>query len=380
MIELVFYLFIVLIIFTYIGYSLLILALSILFHKKVFTDEKFTPPVSILIAAYNEEKSIAEKLNNTLHLVYPREKLEIIVVSDGSTDRTDEIVKGYTDDRIVLFRVEGRVGKTDARNQAVQIAHGDIVVFSDATTIYDRNAIKKMVRNFADSSVGAVSGRYDYIRANSSSMNLANVLFWQYENFIKTKQSRIKTLTGMSGCINSFRKALYVPLPPNITEDLVEPLKILEKGFRIVFEPEAVAYEATTENVKQEFKMRVRVITQGIRGLLYMKGLFNPFRYGEISFQLFAHKVLRWFVPFFLLGLFISNIFLLNDSITFKMIFIMQILFYMAALAGLFLQGCRIKVGLFGIPLYFCTLNMAALIAFVKVLKGGDIRKWETVR
>jgi cellulose synthase/poly-beta-1,6-N-acetylglucosamine synthase-like glycosyltransferase len=228
--------------------------------------------------------------------------------------------------------------------------------------------------------VGAVSGRYDYVGSKKSATSSANLFFWNYENFIKTRQSRIKTLTGMSGCINSFRKALYEPLPPHIIEDLVEPLKILEKGYRIVFEPEALAYETTTDTVQQEFTMRIRVITQGMIGLMYMRTLFNPFKYGFVSFQLISHKVLRWFIPIFLIGIFICNMFIMRDNLFYALIFCCQVVFYSVALIGLFLQRLNRKLGLLGFPLYFCTLNLAALVSMVNMLKGENIVKWETQR
>lgn len=377
---LLFWILLFLIFYTYIGYFFFIFIVSLFIKRKVKKETGFTPLVSILIAAYNEEKNIREKIQNTLGLDYPKDKLEIIVISDGSTDRTDDIVSDFNNGRIVLYRVEGRLGKTEARNRAVKIARGEIIVFSDATTVYDKYAIKNLVRNFADPAVGAVSGRYDYIKTGKSSMSLANILYWRYENFIKSRQSEIKTLTGMSGCINSFRKGLYEPLPAHIIEDLVEPLKILEKGYRIVFEPEALAHELTTDTASQEFKMRVRVISQGITGILYMKKLFNPFKYGFVSFQLFSHKVLRWSMPFFLIGLFICNILILNEHPIYKILFFLQAIFYLFATLGYFFQRLFMKLKLFTLPLYFCTLNLASLIAVLKIFKGVKIHKWETVR
>jgi len=381
MAQILFWLFIFLIFYIYFGYSFLILAISVFTNRKIIkSDKDYEPAVSILIAAYNEEKHIRAKLENTLCLDYPKNKIEIVVISDGSTDRTDSITREFAKDNILLYRVEGRVGKTEARNRAVKFAKGEIVVFSDATTIYDRLAVKKMVRNFSDPTVGAVSGRYYYLGSEKSTMSFANAFFWSYENFIKARQSRIKTLTGMSGCINSFRKALYEPLPPHIIEDLVEPLKILEKGYRIVFEPEALARETTTDNAKQEFKMRIRVITQGMVGLIYMRKLLNPFKFCFVSFQLISHKVLRWFIPLFLIGLFTVNTVIIRDNIFYLLFFCCQLLFYSAALLGLFLQKANRKLGLFGFPLYFCTLNFAALISMINLIKQKNIVGWETQR
>ena len=314
MCSFLFWLIVALILYTYAGYSLLILLLSVFAHRPVKKGDIF-PNVTFLITAYNEERSIAAKLQDTLCLGYPRDRLEVLVASDGSTDNTDSTVRQFEQEGVFLNRVDGRVGKTETQNRTVAKATGDIIIFSDATTKYSKDAIKKIVRNYADPSVGAVSGRYEYVNPAGAPIGLGTVLFWKYENLIKRLQTRIQTITGCCGCIYSVRRELYELLPPDIISDLVEPLKILEKGYRIAFEPEAVAYEETTETSREEFGMRVRVISRGMYGLWYMRKLFNPFKYGFVSFQLFSHKVLRWMVPFMLPVLLVSNFFLLGKHI-----------------------------------------------------------------
>jgi len=377
-----FWLMLFLIFYTYIGYPLLIFLLSFFINNPVRKYD-IEPAVSLLIAAYNEEKHIREKIENSLSLDYPKEKLEIIVVSDGSTDKTDDIVREYKNRNVILYRVEGRVGKTEARNRAVKVAKGEIIVFSDATTIYKKDVIRKLVRNFSDSRVGLVSGRYKYVDATkNASTGWTSTLFWNYENLIKSKQITIGTLTGASGCINAFRKNLYIPLPEDIIEDLVEPLEILKSGYRIVFEPDALAYEMTTENTTQEFKMRVRVISGGMRGIWYARKVLNPFRYPFVSFQLYSHKILRWSVPIFAILLFIANFSLIRRSQFYYFCFILQSTFYLLAIAGLVLDllKIKIKIKVILLPLYFCTLNLASLVALIKSLKGEKKAKWETAR
>jgi cellulose synthase/poly-beta-1,6-N-acetylglucosamine synthase-like glycosyltransferase len=378
MIEVIFWLIIFIIFYTYAGYSLFIMGLSLFFNRPVKKREIY-PYVTFLITAYNEEHSIAAKLKNTLHLDYPGEKLEVIVASDESTDSTDTVVKQFHDQGVILNRVEGRVGKTETQNQTVAKATGDIIIFSDATTSYKEDAIRKIVRNYADPQVGAVSGRYEYINPTGAAVGLGTVLFWKYENLIKRLQTRIQTITGCCGCIYSVRRDLYEPLPRDIISDLVEPLKILEKGFRISFEPEAVAYEETTETSKEEFGMRVRVISRGMNGLWYMRSLFNPFKYGFISFQLFSHKVLRWMIPFMLPLLLVSN-FLLIGELFYNLCFIVQVLFYLGAGAGYLLDRSGRKAKLLALPLYYCVVNAASITAFFRILKGKKSIVWETVR
>lgn len=376
--KIIFWSIVFIIFYTYIGYSLLILLLSLVVNRPVKKKEIY-PEVTFLITAYNEEQSIEAKLENTLSLDYPEENLEVMVASDGSTDRTDEIVKGFADRGVVLKRVEGRVGKTATQNEAVKAATGDIIIFSDATTKYSKEAIKKIVRNYADDKVGAVSGRYEYVNPSGAAVGLGTILFWKYENLIKRLQTRIRTITGCCGCIYSVRRDLYEPLPRYIISDLVEPLKVLEKGYRIAFEPEAVAYEETTETSKQEFSMRVRVISRGMYGLWYMRQLFNPFRHRFISFQLFSHKVLRWMVPFMLLMLLVSNIALIGTPF-YNLILVGQLLFYAGAAFGYLLDRKGKKVKLLAIPLYYCVVNAASVTAFFRTLRGRKAVVWETVR
>lgn len=379
MAETVFWTSVFLIFYTYAGYSMLIIALSRFFNNRVARKEGYTPKVTFLITAYNEEKNIAQKLENTLSLDYPKDRLEILVASDGSTDGTDEIVKGYAAKGVRLLRVEGRVGKTGTQNRAVEAATGEVIIFSDATTTYETGNIRNIVRNYADPEVGAVSGRYEYFNPTGAAIGTGNILFWKYENLIKSSQTRIKTISGCCGCIYSVRKKAYEPLPPDIISDLCEPLKILEKGYRIVFEPEAVAYEETTEKAGEEFKMRIRVISRGMRGLFYMKRLFNPLRFPFVAFQLFSHKVLRWMIPFFMIGILASNLFLL-ESPFYRVTMALQAVFYGMALLAWLGEKADIRLRVFSIPLYFSTVNIASLVSLYKTLKGFKAVTWETVR
>jgi len=364
--------------YVYVGYSLLIPLLAFFFRKPVRTGEG-EPKVTFLITAYNEEKNIRRKLEEVLELDYPRDRMEILVASDGSTDGTDEIVREFSDRDVMLKRVEGRRGKTAAQNEAVKIATGEVIVFSDATTTYRKDAIRKIVRNYHDPDVGAVSGRYEYVNPSGAPVGTGTIIFWKYENYIKSMQTRIKTITGCCGCIYSVRRDAYVPLAPDIISDLVEPLKIVENGYRVVFEAEAVAYETTTERPSEEFSMRIRVINRAMRGIWSVRALLNPLRHPFVSFQLLSHKVLRWMVPFFLLILLVSNFMLLGDPF-FNAVFAAQAACYGAALAGLALGFFGIKIRPLAIPLYFCVVNTASLIAFFKTLAGKNTVVWETVR
>ena len=364
--------------YVYLGYPLL-LAVVGFFVRRIKAPLGFFPTISVLIAAYNEEAGIQKKIDETLALDYPADKMEIIVLSDCSTDRTDEIVKSCTDPRVRLFRAPQRKGKTNAQNLGVETAKGEILIFSDATTVYHPLALQYLATNYADPKVGAVSGRYQYFDPEGKSPTGSGmVAFWNYENFIKMMQSRVRTISGCCGCIYSVRRAAYTPLHPDVISDLVQPLWAIQKGYRVVFEDRALAYEETTKSSKEEFSMRVRVVTRGIRGMLSVPGLLNPVKYGWVSFQLISHKVLRWMVPFFLLLLLATNAMVWNQP-WYAMLFALQIVFYGFALLTLLVPLHRMWKPL-GIPLYFCTLNAAALRSIIEVIRGRKYVVWETVR
>ncbi len=379
MAELVFWICITLIFYSYVGYPLLTLIISFFVNNPV-RQKDIEPKVTFLITAFNEEKIIGHKLENTLAIDYPRDKLEILVASDGSTDRTDEIVREFSDRGVLLHRVEGRLGKTDTQNSAVRLSQGEIIMFSDAASTYEANAVRAIVRNYADPSVGAVSGMYTYENKDDSSAGFGTMLFWKLENFIKSRQTKIKTITGCCGCIYSVRKTLYTELPPDIISDLVEPLTILQKGYRIVFEPEARALERTAGFTKDEFRMRIRVILRGMNGMLFVRDLFNPKKHPFVSFQLISHKLFRWLVSLFAIGAFLSNAFLAGTSWFYGLMFACQVAFYGLAFTGYFKEKAGIHRPIFYLPLYFCIVNLAALISMFKVLCGENIVTWQTNR
>ena len=364
--------------YVYLGYPLLVTALSLL-RRPRRSDPGCTPTLSVLIAAHNEESGIEKKLIETIRLDYPPEQLEILVLSDGSTDRTDQIVTSFPDPRVRLVRVEPRRGKTNAQNFGVREAKGDVLVFSDATTIYHKQALRKLAANYKDPRVGAVSGRYQYFdAAGNSPTGLGSVAFWNYENLIKQAQSRLATISGCCGCIYSVRRDLYTDLNPDIISDLVQPLWVIQKGFAVVFEADALAYEETTQSTGEEFSMRVRVVTRGMRGLLSVPDLFKPWKHPWICFQLVSHKVLRWLVPVFLLVALLANLALVSRPF-FAFTLAAQVLFYLLALLARCVPIHRTWKVL-GVPLFFCTLNAAALVSLFKLVRGQKYTVWQPVR
>lgn len=364
--------------YVYAGYPALLAVLAA-FRRPRKSSPGFTSAISILIAACNEEAGIAKKLDETLKLEYPPDKMEILVLSDGSQDRTDEIVMQCRDPRVRLVRIPNRQGKTNAQNEGVRHATGEILVFSDATTVYHPQALLHLAANYEDPAAGAVSGRYQYFDLNKTSpTGMGTIAFWNYENNIKVCQSRISTITGCCGCIYSVRKSAYTELPPDIISDLVQPLWVIQKGYRVVFEDRALAYEQTTESTSEEFTMRVRVITRGMRGLLSVPELLKPWRHPWIAFQLFSHKILRWMVPILLLALLADNIVLIGQPF-YRWLLVLQVCFYTLALLQVVVPLHRRWKPL-GVPLYFCTLNAAALVGVLELMRGRRHVIWQPVR
>ncbi len=364
--------------YVYAGYPLL-LALIALFNRRKRPEPGYFPRISVLIAAYNEEEAIERKIRQTLALEYPADKIEVLVLSDCSTDRTDEIVNAFADPRIRLIRMAERRGKTHAQNQGIRQAKGEVIIFSDATAIYHSKALLYLACNYQDASVGAVSGRYQYFDpGDQSPTGLGSIAFWNYENFIKKMQSRIKTITGCCGCIYSVRKAAYTELADDVISDLVQPLQAIRKGYRVVFEDRALAFEETTQSTAEEFAMRVRVVTRAIRGLLSVSDLLKPWKFFWPAFQLWSHKVLRWVVPLFLIAMFVANLFLV-DAALYKMILAAQLVFYASAILNM-LAPLHKKWKPLGIPLFFCTLNAAALMSMMEICRGRKYVTWQTVR
>jgi cellulose synthase/poly-beta-1,6-N-acetylglucosamine synthase-like glycosyltransferase len=373
---------ILLVLYTYFGYFITVILLGKVIRRKVYKSD-IKPHVTMLIAAYNEEKGIALKIEDSLKLTYPKDKLRIVVVSDGSTDGTDEIVKSYAALGVELLRVEGRVGKTDARNVAMASIKGEIIIFSDATTTYKEDLIEKMVRNFADPKVGMVTGHLIYRDSSHTQMGTGQKLYWKYESTIKKAQTSMGTLTGSVGCVTAFRKELYTPLPKNIIEDFTGPLMLVIKGFRVVYEEEALCFEDTTKKAANEWKMRVRVIRGGMSGMIHARKILNPIAYPIPFFQLVSHKILRWLIPVFIISLFLVTNYMVwidSNNVYSVTLLILQLSFYFTAACAYVLEKNGIHNRLAAIPLYFLILNAASLVALVKTLTSNLEATWETHR
>ena len=365
--------------YAYVGYPLLLLLLSRIRPKPVKSGH-WTPSVTVIIAAYNEERDLAAKLENTLALDYPASQLEIIVTSDCSSDRTDEIVRSFASRGVRLHRQEERHGKTAAQNAAVTKARGEILVFSDATTHYRPDVLRLMVPAFADKSVGCVTGRVIYQDEKDSSVGTGTQSYWNYEFFLKKHESAVCSLIGVCGCMYAVRASAYIPLYNEACSDFIIATTMVEQGLRAVYVPEAVCTEEPNRQAKKELAARVRIISQTFADLWRNRSVLNPFRSGFYAVQLWSHKLMRYLVPVFLIAILIAAAFLVRRNAFYAAVFVMQVAFYLAALVSWALERLGVTFSLLALPQYFVITNLASLIAFVKFLTGERYTRWEPSR
>ena len=377
--EAIFWLSVAAIGYAYIGYPLLLLLLSRIRPKPVKSGH-WTPSVTVVIAAYNEERDLAAKLENTLALDYPPSHLEVIVTSDCSSDRTDEIARSFASRGVRLHRQEERHGKTAAQNAAVTKARGEIIVFSDATTHYRPDVLKLMVPAFADKSVGCVTGRVIYQDEKDTSVGTGTQSYWNYEFFLKRHESAVCSLIGVCGCMYAVRASAYIPLYNEACSDFIIATTMVEQGLRAVYVPEAVCTEEPNRQAKKELAARVRIISQTFADLWRNRSVLNPFRSGFYAIQLWSHKLMRYLVPVFLIAIFIASAFLVPRNAFYAAVFLMQVAFYLAALVSWALERLGVTFSLLALPQYFVITNLASLIAFVKFLTGERYTRWEPSR
>lgn len=366
-----------LLLYTYFLFPLLVAVRAVL-RPRPHRESDATPPVSVLIAAHNEAAVIGQKLDNLLSLDYPQDCLEVIVASDGSDDGTEDEVRAYADRGVRLLALP-RQGKAAALNAAVARATGEILVFSDANSIYAPGALRALVRPFADPAVGGVAGNQVYRPAPDASLaGQGEKQYWGLDRRLKRYESAAGNVISATGAIYAVRRELFTPVAEGVTDDFYTSTGVIAQGRRLVFAPEAIAYEAVAGRSGDEFGRKVRVITRGLRGVWLRRELLDPRRQGFYALQLFSHKVLRRLVAVPLLWLALISPLLWTRSWLYRLATLGQGLFYglAAAGAGLERSGRRLPK-LLALPTYFSLVNVAALQATLNVLRGRSIIIWE---
>lgn len=373
-----------LLVYVYILYPLLVGLLAARFGARV-QNRPITLRVTVIVTAYNEENCIRAKLDNLTRLNYPPELVDILVVSDGSSDATEEITANYDARRIRVLRIEGRRGKTACQNAAAAAASGEILVFTDATTRLHPDALRALIDNFADSNVGCVGGRLEYVTDVDNAIGCGGEAYWNYELRIRAAESSFGSLIGVSGCLYAVRKSAYRPIDPELISDFVIAMKMEQQGLRTVLAPDAVCFEQTLERGGHELSMRVRVVIRSLNALVRERQFLNPREYGRFAWQLWSHKVLRYASPLLWLGALAANAALVlapdpDYHTVYCILLVAQATVIGAGAAGFVLQGGGRDLGVLGRPYYFLLTNAAALIATLRYLRGERMVVWTPIR
>ena len=346
------------------------------------------PTVTIVVTVYNEERCIRAKLDNLLALHYPPELVDILVASDGSSDSTEAIASTYEQRRVRVLRLDGRRGKTACQNAAAAAATGEILVFTDATTRLQADALHYLVEGFADPDAGCVGGLLRYVSDVDNVIGREGETYWSYELRLRAAESALGSLIGVSGCLYAVRRDAYRPIDPALISDFVIAMRMREQGLRTVLAPNALCFEATLDHGRHELSMRVRVAIRTLNALIRERRFLNPFKYGWFACQLWSHKVLRYASPMLWFGAFIANLVLVlaGDPTSvagvrlYPALLAGQSLLFLAGIVGFVLQNQQRRLGVFGKPYYFLLTNLASLIATLRYLQGERMVTWQPIR
>lgn len=342
-------------------------------RKAVDLPSENRPFISVIITAHNEETRIREKIQNTLSLGYPAEKLEILIASDASTDATDDIVKEYGEQNVKLVRAEDRLGKEYAQLQAIQAAKGEILVFSDVATGIDKQALYLIADRFADEKVGAISSEDRFVSDDGSIAGEG--AYVKYEMWLRKLESRVYSLVGLSGSFFAARSVVCKEWSIKIPSDFNTALNCARLGYYAVTDKDIIGYYKDIKNKKGEYARKLRTVIRGISAIGEKPDVLNPFRFGLFSFEVWSHKIMRWLVPWFMLTLFIVTTQVYTEHVIYQLIFILQIAFYTVVVAGFLLPGLREKT-VVKIPFYFVQVNLALAHATLAYLFGRRVTTW----
>jgi cellulose synthase/poly-beta-1,6-N-acetylglucosamine synthase-like glycosyltransferase len=377
----IFWLSVLLLVYVYAGYPLLARFLGTGLNRRVAAAApgEHQPTVTVVIAAFNEARHIEATVRNKLEQNYPAGLLDVIVVSDGSDDGTDDIVRGLGDARVRLIRQEPRAGKTSGLNLVLPEATGEIVVFSDANSLYAPDAVARLAAVFADPQVGYVTGRMVYKAPDGSLTGEGCSTYMRYENKLREWETQLGSIVGVDGGVDAMRREIYQPMRPDQLPDFVQPLAVREQGWRVVYEPAALLYEDALAKADDEYRMRVRVSLRAYHALKDKAALLDFGRFGVFAWQLWSHKVLRYLAFVFMAAAFIANWALANGAASdfWRLAMVGQLAFYAAAIYGHVISRGGGQPGRFvGMITYLCLLNLASAQAFWQFLRGRRQVTW----
>jgi cellulose synthase/poly-beta-1,6-N-acetylglucosamine synthase-like glycosyltransferase len=377
--------------YTYVGYGILLFLLvrfKRLFGKRksAIAESEYQPDVTLFITAYNEKDYVDAKVANSRELDYPADKLHFMWVTDGSDDGTPEILGKFPD--VKVCHIPERHGKIGAMNRGMKFVETPIVVFSDANTMLGKESVKRIVRLFSDQKVGCVSGeKRIYDKKKDAAAGSGEGLYWKYESTLKKWDAELYSVVGAAGELFAIRTELFREVEKDtILDDFIISLRIASEGYTIQYDPESYAIETASANVKEELKRKIRISAGGIQSVVRLKSLLNIFRYGWLSFQFISHRVLRWtLTPFCLILLIpVGLILAIDEGITstglYSVLFWLQILFYIAALLGWYLENRMIKVKLLFVPYYFFIMNLSVILGIRRYAGSSQSVNWERAK
>jgi len=364
-------------VYIYFGYPALLWVISRVRPRPV-AEAEVTPRATFIIPAYNEERNIAAKIENTLSLDYPADRIEVLVMSNGSTDRTDEIVRGFTDPRVQLVAMP-RPGKMEALNEGARRATGEILVFTDADFLLDHHTLREMARKFADPAVGGVCGaRNTTVKRDGDATGEGEGMYARWDKWQKVRESRIGSVFAADGLLYAIRRELYTPiLDPAQSDDMAISMRVVVQGYRLLYEPNATAYEKATVHASEEFRRKIRITNHSVSALLKLGAPLVTS--GFYSVELLSHKLIRHFIAYFLIPLFVANAVLLRTSAFYVLTFAGQLAVYALALAGAAVRERPIgRSRFFTVPYYFCFVNAAAFFGILTMLRRRKLTAWST--
>ncbi len=391
--KIVFWFCLGLVFYTYLGYGLvlyMLLKIRNIFKKRQAVKESpdaELPHVTFVVAAYNEEDYIEEKIKNNLAFDYPKDKIHFLFVTDGSDDRTPILIENFDFPEDVswkLYHQPARRGKIAAVERIMEFVESPITIYTDANTDVNPQAIRNIVRHYNDPTIGAVAGEKRISMSEKDTANSAGEgFYWKYESMLKKWDAQLYSVVGAAGELFSIRTNLYTPVPADtIIEDFFLTLTISRKGYRVMYEPDAYAVETSSASIQEELKRKIRIAAGGLQAIYRLTPLLNIFKYGLLSFQYVSHRVLRWtLTPVALPVLFIINLILaIKGYPLFQVLFVLQIIFYIAAFFGYLLEKQKIKFKAFFIPYYFCIMNYAVYRGFLRIINGRQSVMWEKAK